>query len=616
MIMGASDLEKKLLRALDEITRLTDKTNKLIKRQQEIDELRRLKLQEQAEKNGALQLIIKDMEMLDKILRDLTEVRKQYIQAEGVHRNIQKFISKDETDEMDTDDMILESIRVDTQTATDDILKTREEIQKITDNFALELDEDIDIVGEAELLEFKINETKEVVKRLGTEVEEFMINQNKRYMEMMKLKAQHEDEQKNKQEQEKRLKQIEEMERLKKENERLLEEEEIKKRKDLEKLQAKAMEKQLLQAKTEEEERKKRLEEEANKEKMKIKMDQLQKLLDQEAEKNMMKQREEILNILEGDTFELEKMKDEVLILVDKQKKIEVTRRRRRKLYTIPEEEEIDDEAELKNLADKTTMLFEALQNSKNEIMKLKHALEICIPDDMLEDIMGFENSLKTRSEELSDLVSDTDKCENKHLRRLQEGEKALEDEENRNKDMKNSKDKVDQMKNDIDLLKFRKSALEKGIHQSKANEENKKKEILDKLKTQDADMMKLEDSLFDTIRQLEEWKDFTWNEEFETEMNKYGLIGSSAIPSFPDYLIQNPELMAAINERKRQLELIKQKIASDEKKMKEIEEILEEMERRQKEAELKRLAEQTLEWTKDVIPSGSVEFGAMPVFR
>ncbi len=72
MIMGASDLEKKLLRALDEITRLTDKTNKLIKRQQEIDELRRLKLQEQAEKNGALQLIIKDMEMLDKIFKRFT----------------------------------------------------------------------------------------------------------------------------------------------------------------------------------------------------------------------------------------------------------------------------------------------------------------------------------------------------------------------------------------------------------------------------------------------------------------------------------------------------------------------------------------------------------------
>ena len=98
--------------------------------------------------------------------------------------------------------------------------------------------------------------------------------------------------------------------------------------------------------------------------------------------------------------------------------------------------------------------------------------------------------------------------------------------------------------------------------------------------------------------------------------MNKYGLIGSSAIPSFPDYLIKNPALCEAITERKRQLELIKQKIASDERKMREIDEILEEMEKLQKEAELRRLAEQTLEWTKDFIPSGSVEFGAMPVFR
>ena len=49
---------------------------------------------------------------------------------------------------------------------------------------------------------------------------------------------------------------------------------------------------------------------------------------------------------------------------------------------------------------------------------------------------------------------------------------------------------------------------------------------------------------------------------------------------------------------------------------MQEICEALEEMERRQREAELRRIAEQSTEWIKDFVPSGPAEFGAEPVFR
>jgi hypothetical protein len=54
---------------------------------------------------------------------------------------------------VDTDEMILERICVDTQTATDDILKTREDIQKVQDAVLLHLDGDVDVVSTAECLQ-------------------------------------------------------------------------------------------------------------------------------------------------------------------------------------------------------------------------------------------------------------------------------------------------------------------------------------------------------------------------------------------------------------------------------------------------------------------------------
>ena len=42
----------------------------------------------------------------------------------------------------------------------------------------------------------------------------------------------------------------------------------------------------------------------------------------------------------------------------------------------------------------------------------------------------------------------------------------------------------------------------------------------------------------------------------------------------------------------------------------------IEEMERRQREAELRRLKAQNQEWIKDFRPEGAAEFGSMPSFR
>jgi len=62
----------------------------------------------------------------------------------------------EDDDEVDTDEMILERIRVDTQSATDDILKTRDDIQKVQDAVVIQLDADVDVVKEAEILQVNL----------------------------------------------------------------------------------------------------------------------------------------------------------------------------------------------------------------------------------------------------------------------------------------------------------------------------------------------------------------------------------------------------------------------------------------------------------------------------
>jgi hypothetical protein len=92
LLLGAADLERKLNRTLEEVGRLAAKTEQLIGREQERDEWRRRHLAEEARKNQALQLLIRDMESLDGLLRELTDVRKQYTKAEGIHRQMRSLM--------------------------------------------------------------------------------------------------------------------------------------------------------------------------------------------------------------------------------------------------------------------------------------------------------------------------------------------------------------------------------------------------------------------------------------------------------------------------------------------------------------------------------------------
>ena len=74
LLLGATDLERKLQRALEEIERLTAKTEQLIERQQLRDDQRRRRMEEEGRKNQALQLLMRDLDSLDSLLKDLHQV--------------------------------------------------------------------------------------------------------------------------------------------------------------------------------------------------------------------------------------------------------------------------------------------------------------------------------------------------------------------------------------------------------------------------------------------------------------------------------------------------------------------------------------------------------------
>ena len=52
-------------------------------------------------------------------------MKSEHLKAEHIHRKLQEKLSGVEEDEMDTDEIILQRIGMDTQTTTDDLLRLR-----------------------------------------------------------------------------------------------------------------------------------------------------------------------------------------------------------------------------------------------------------------------------------------------------------------------------------------------------------------------------------------------------------------------------------------------------------------------------------------------------------
>ena len=745
LVMGAADLEKKLMKAVEEIKRLDLKTNGLIERQKSLDEARRLKMQEAMGKNEALKALMKDSEVLDKLLQELSEVKKQHVTSENLQRKIHKMDPSDDEDEIDTDELILQRIGEETQAASNDILKTREAMQRLQDIVCFDPDsEDLDVVGETAALKECIEEHRNVVEQLNKDMGEFKRKQKERYNLLVKSKMSSDDAFRLEMEEEERSKREEEERRRREEEERKRREEE-----------------ERLAREREEEERRRREELERA------------RLADMEAqaEKNRLAQIQDILTMLECDTQELEKMKSEVLILVDRHKKIGKIRRKRRELYTIPEEEENEDEQELQEIVSQTSRLFGLLMQNEKELRRIKEKVNETSPDvavlhgdvtnlgkdigeesktldvlkedtekcqfrhekklknlekmlkdqsatndanrekkdailkvilgqtekveclkestlalkekqtgigetfdkrrqlfqmapqeedeaetelrelekntydmfalmlqnsgeladmqdalatadplDMLERVERVEEDLTKGSQNLHELRQETERLEEKHKAMLESAVTAREEQEAAARAAKGAEESLERLKGEASSFSGRQADLEKDLRKASddIDEEEKARRLaeLEALMRQKDDLAAIERSLDETTEKMEEWKEFAWTEEEEAELQKYGMISSLTNPSFPLHLIKDPALLAIIMKRRQEMLDMRKKLEDQSRRMVEICAAIEAMEQRYREAELRRLARQNLDWVNDHIPEGAAEFGSMPSFR
>ena len=180
--------------------------------------------------------------------------------------------------------------------------------------------------------------------------------------------------------------------------------------------------------KMKEEDDRRRLEEEEEEERRKRMARELH-LLDLEAEENRLRQKQELLQMLDGDMLELNKMKDQVLLLVGKQKKIKKIRRKRRQLPTILEEdgeEEGEEDADLSDLMSRTSSLLSNIDDNENKILALKS--DVDGEEDLMSEVRSLEDDIIKQSKTVEELTQATNKLYDDEDKLLQQ--KLLKDQE------------------------------------------------------------------------------------------------------------------------------------------------------------------------------------------
>ena len=192
------------------------------------------------------------------------------------------------------------------------------------------------------------------------------------------------------------------------------------------------------------EENRRKLEEEEEEEKRRRLAKSLH-LLELEAEENRLRQHQEILQMLDGDMLELSKMKDQVLILAGKQKKIKKFRRKRRQLPTIKEEEGEGDDADLDDLMDRTNDLLGDIDDNENKILAIKSEVEGTDPDSLMNNVRSLEDDIIKQSRTVDELTRTTNRL-------YDEEEKLLQQQNKENEDLKDRKEKA--LERSVDMAK------------------------------------------------------------------------------------------------------------------------------------------------------------------
>ena len=133
--------------------------------------------------------------------------------------------------------------------------------------------------------------------------------------------------------------------------------------------------------------------------------------LELEAEESRMKQRQEMLHLLDGDMTDLHNMKDQVLVVVDKQKKIKGVVQKRLELYTIREEVQTGNanDSDIKTLMNRTSTLFSCLADDENKVLTLKGKIASMNPDELSDEVKDIKTEIINKSKQIQELSEETD---------------------------------------------------------------------------------------------------------------------------------------------------------------------------------------------------------------
>ena len=257
------------------------------------------------------------------------------------------------------------------------------------------------------------------------------------------------------------------------------------------------------------------------------------------------------------------------------------------------------DDMELDNIVNGTSNLNDLVVKIQEEILNIESEIESKDPVILMSHLKTVESDTNRNLEMFQKLKIETDNCLEKHKEMLRQSIKQKEDEKNTRRQLEEDRDNLNKLKNDAQNISAKQKDLESELLKPcEEDEEERKRRLaeLEKLLQQQKDLSEVEKSLEDTSTKYEEWKDFQWTPEEESLFQKYGMISSLAMPSFPLGLIKDPELLAAIQKRHAELLELRKQLKRDSMRMQEICEALEEMERRQREAELRRISEQSKE--------------------
>jgi len=612
LLIATGDLEKKTLKGFDEIARLQIKTETVVVRQKEQEQIQRKKREAIAMNNGTMRVLLSDAKQIDAILTEVRDFQNTE-QKEG-EKSVQEFFTlmgEDAIDKIQEDIEIIETYKKTTEDLKEEVWEDRLESNRIQ-TAVVDQDPDMDVVAAADALRAKIQNRKKKTKEIKQEYEEFLRDQKKRYDVLLKTKREEAEKA--------RLK------ALKDEEDRKKKEEEEKERLRLKKI-------------AEEAERKKRAEEEALRklaeEEEKKRQADLQKLKQEQLQK-----KHEAQNMLNKHAKNLQNMKIDAEKVELKQREIEMVHEKRSDVCIDPTG--LKDGQEIDKMLREFTDFSEGMQNNEDEVVRLGRLL--VQPDSDADELLDMTNLLgqsidddwgkldrmktdtenrlatqqkllmaqlleiKRREEEAREAQRraqeelDAASSEAERLRLLAEQQRLLLEEEERKRRLReeeeaarfNEDERKKRMMEEAERLKRMQEEEEERLRRLKEEEEARKRLL--ELQNLEANIKEQEEEIKEIEEEWREfdWDDMPWDGEYAGEM-----LGCLSNPAFL-YGIRDPKKIIEILQRAARMKELRQRMKEDAEKMKWICNRISEMIEEARIAEEKRWQRQNTEWIKD----------------